>query len=751
MARGPRFGPVLLVYLLIVVVILALPTNVLSAKEPPEGYTREVRVTYNAQGDYFPTMVVDEQNNVHMFWLNGTGGDLDNRQVTNGELYYAKYDRYGDLVVPPKKLQFGIEFPQDSGGDFYASPSSVALSQNHKIWVTWADSRSGTSVVYLIRLDLLGDVEYINGGITNATDAKYPDIAVDNEGNVHLTWAQWEYLGQKNLYPDIYYMKLNPAGSIIGQRVTVTNTWLASNHPALAVDQGLNAHIVFEENVNTPLATDQLYYCEVDPQGHLKISMQRVTSMNGASLRPDIAFDRNDLLHIVWEEDYLGMYTIYFTELKDPNNFDMLKVSNGPESAYDPRLIIDQGLNTHIVWTQDLYKVDQIVNSRIQYAEVGPDWEIVKAATFLSYGGLVARPPAFVVDGYSNMIVSWGDYRKDPRLGDEIWDIYYMRTVVGVNLPPDDRLQINGVNFTGGEIDKYVGDKVVFFAGNSSDPNGWDRIAGYNFTIVLNGNTTEFSGWTDNATLDYKFVEPGDYIFYVKVKDSFGLKNGNPKAVLIHVTEKKQPATVTILDNPRIRTTVLAGSIGFTATLGYLIAGTELGKYKFATLLLVPLYSRIKRENTLDNYIRGQIHGYILAKPGCHYNQIKLTLNLNNGTLAYHLRKLEREEFIKSVRDGMYKRFYPVGLKIPKREIKLSAMQERILEIIRHHPGISQKEVAGEVGISAPAVIYHIGVLAGAKLVRSDKVGSRMEYRALERPEDEWELPADKVPAGTGH
>jgi hypothetical protein len=42
-------------------------------------------------------------------------------------------------------------------------------------------------------------------------------------------------------------------------------------------------------------------------------------------------------------------------------------------------------------------------------------------------------------------------------------------------------------------------------------------------------------------------------------------------------------------------------------------------------------------------------------------------------------------------------------------------------------------------------------VLAGAKLVRSEKVGSRMEYRAIERPEDEWELPSDGTPAGSGH
>ena len=746
MVRVTRLGPALLVYLAIALLVLSLPINVIAAKGPPEGFTREVRVTYDAQSDYYPTEVVDELDNIHMVWLNGTGRDQDNRQVQNGQLYYAKYSPYGDLIVSPTKL---LDTVLDNGNDFTASPPAAAIYQN-RVFVTWADNHDkDVSTVYLIRLDLWGHLETVVNTITNTTDAKYPDIAVDKEGDIHLAWAQWEMLGGESLYPDIYYMKLAQDGKVLVPRVTVTTTALASNHPSIAVDQGANVHLVFEENVNLPGPTDQLYYCIVDPQGHLKVSMQRLTNTNGQSLRPDIAFDRNDRLHMVWEENHGTQSGIYYAVVGDPGHYPMLRISGPSDSSYDARLVMYNGLDTQIVWSQNIWN-GPIDNSRVWYAMVGAGGSVETGPTALTYGGLGAKAPAIAMDGYGNVIVAWDDYRKDPVIGVDIWDIYYMRTVIGVNLEPIDVMEVNGVPFSGGDLQFYVNDDVVFFAGNSTDPNAWDQVVEYNFTVV-HVNETYYTGWSENGTLNYRFLEPGDYVVYVKVKDTFGYKNSRPKAALAKVVERRPATPVPMLDNPKLRTTVVASGIGLVATLGYLVAGTEVGKYKFMTLLLVPLYSRIKRENTLDNYIRGQIHGYILAKPGCHYNQIKQTLNLNNGTLAYHLRKLEREEFIKSIRDGMYKRFYPVGLKIPKREIKLSAMQERILDIIRHHPGISQKEVAGEVGISAPAVIYHIGVLAGAKLVRSDKVGSRMEYRALERPEDEWELPTDGTPTGSGH
>ena len=140
---------------------------------------------------------------------------------------------------------------------------------------------------------------------------------------------------------------------------------------------------------------------------------------------------------------------------------------------------------------------------------------------------------------------------------------------------------------------------------------------------------------------------------------------------------------------------------------------------------------RIKREKVLDNFIRGQIYGYIKANPGDHYNSIKEKLDLKNGTFAYHLRILEKEKYIKATNDGLYKRFYPYEMKIPKLkgpeyvEIQLSRFQESLVELIRAKPGVTQKEIAKLVGASPQVVNYHIGLMGSFGIVKLEREGNK--------------------------
>jgi predicted transcriptional regulator len=165
----------------------------------------------------------------------------------------------------------------------------------------------------------------------------------------------------------------------------------------------------------------------------------------------------------------------------------------------------------------------------------------------------------------------------------------------------------------------------------------------------------------------------------------------------------------------------------------FVASATEVGKYKLL-LLFLPLYTRIKKEEVLDQYTRGQIHGYIIANPGNHYNVIKKKLKLKNGTLAYHLNVLEREKLIKSTRDGLYKRFYPSKMsrsdieKIEENGHKLSKKQKAILQTIKDKPGITQKEIVILSRWKQPTVNYNIGVLTNNNIIYSKKEGREIKY-----------------------
>jgi predicted transcriptional regulator len=187
------------------------------------------------------------------------------------------------------------------------------------------------------------------------------------------------------------------------------------------------------------------------------------------------------------------------------------------------------------------------------------------------------------------------------------------------------------------------------------------------------------------------------------------------------------------------------------------IGGTEIGLLAFLQFILVPLFVRIKKDHVLDHFTRGQIFGFIKANPGTHYIAIQEHMELQNGVLAYHLKVLEREEYIVSEREGIYKRFYPRHMKIPRKERQLSRVQVDIISALRTHPGTSQNGLARMLGESKQVIGYHIRVLEKAGIVRVEREAqatrcflagedAREQREAEQPPMHEEEPPAHEIP-----
>jgi DNA-binding MarR family transcriptional regulator len=183
---------------------------------------------------------------------------------------------------------------------------------------------------------------------------------------------------------------------------------------------------------------------------------------------------------------------------------------------------------------------------------------------------------------------------------------------------------------------------------------------------------------------------------------------------------------------------ILAGAVatGSLATLGAAAAASrrnENWKYLLLLSFAVPLYTRIHGKKTLDNFVRGQVFGHIQSQPGTHFNEIKKTLQLGNGNLAYHLQKLEKEGFIKSKRDKRYRRFYPVGVTVPEEDgIKLSKTQESMLDYVERHPHSTQKEIAGNLKESQQTISYNINVLVREGFMQEEKIKGIKKYKLID-------------------
>jgi len=150
-------------------------------------------------------------------------------------------------------------------------------------------------------------------------------------------------------------------------------------------------------------------------------------------------------------------------------------------------------------------------------------------------------------------------------------------------------------------------------------------------------------------------------------------------------------------------------------------------------LLGALLFSRIQRNDLLQHVARQRLFEFIQANPGKHYRAIVDALGLGMGTITHHLNALERGGYIASQQDGMYRRFYPAG-KRTEATFFLTAVQQRIVLLLKVNAGISQARLADSLAISPSLANYHLHILADAGLVRLERRGRETGCFLLDAP-----------------
>jgi len=228
--------------------------------------------------------------------------------------------------------------------------------------------------------------------------------------------------------------------------------------------------------------------------------------------------------------------------------------------------------------------------------------------------------------------------------------------------------------------------------------------------------------------LNEEDITNGTHTMELRVKDGYGLtEEGNWTLVV------KRPAPVQVPRAPTPVETSVTGGSALALWFIFLVFLTEHGRFAIFKFLWVPLYTKIKKEEVLDQFIRGRIFGFIEHNPGVNYSQIKKKLSVGNGTLTHHLNMLERQNFIKAERDGIYKRFYPRNYAIDKDSVELSSIQRDIYVLAKTEPGISQKAIAARVGVSKRVISYHVRLLTEARILKVEKTGRRHALYALDK------------------
>lgn len=123
---------------------------------------------------------------------------------------------------------------------------------------------------------------------------------------------------------------------------------------------------------------------------------------------------------------------------------------------------------------------------------------------------------------------------------------------------------------------------------------------------------------------------------------------------------------------------------------------------------------------------------FIKENPGLNFNELSRRLGLAKGDLQYHIHKLEKLGLITSKRSGLKRHYFPAGIFNEKEKDILALLSsENVRGIIMYmiaNPGVTQKELCKELGLSPPTVNYYIGKLEELGLVRSVKDGKFVKY-----------------------
>jgi DNA-binding MarR family transcriptional regulator len=140
---------------------------------------------------------------------------------------------------------------------------------------------------------------------------------------------------------------------------------------------------------------------------------------------------------------------------------------------------------------------------------------------------------------------------------------------------------------------------------------------------------------------------------------------------------------------------------------------------------LVPFYSKLSPDRVLQNQSRAQLYNMVSSQPGITFGTLARVLSIAPGTAEYHLRILERENYLRSRKCGKFIRYYPYEMATSP----YTPVQQKILNSLAIEPDQSQTDLAEQVGVSKQVVNYNLKQLRDFGVVNEHKQGTKIICR----------------------
>lgn len=137
---------------------------------------------------------------------------------------------------------------------------------------------------------------------------------------------------------------------------------------------------------------------------------------------------------------------------------------------------------------------------------------------------------------------------------------------------------------------------------------------------------------------------------------------------------------------------------------------------------MLHMSSKSKNEKT-NNDIKPKIVNYIQLHPGSSFNDIQTIFETPESTLRYHLRYLEKKGQLYS--DSKKRIYYPTEHKEKK---SISKTQMILINSIKKHPGITQKELAAKTRVNRLTIRKNINLLIEDEKITVTRIGNEIHH-----------------------
>ena len=138
----------------------------------------------------------------------------------------------------------------------------------------------------------------------------------------------------------------------------------------------------------------------------------------------------------------------------------------------------------------------------------------------------------------------------------------------------------------------------------------------------------------------------------------------------------------------------------------------------------------VNADNVLDTEIRKNLYEYIDEYPGSHLREIARELDLKPSNAAWHLRKLEQTNLIRSRNIGGKRVYYLVegGVEARREAIAEAVLKnnnaQKIMLYLQKNPGKHLLEIANALKLNHHTVKWHIRKMYLAEMVEGDTSNS---------------------------